>query len=142
MRVLIAVGSFLLMCAWGSAFAQSPPFEEVIIRGQASDRYNKVCLFESGGSNEPFRTEYISEIDGTYSIHVYIPDDMREHKKYLYTDMRFWGDENDDGIRDSGEPISECHFIIWVPSAETIYLKVYQGPTYEFESDEMVYDYK
>ena len=85
---------------------------------------------------------YIYEVDWLYSIDVDIPDDMRKKDDYLYTDMRFWGDKNDNGIKDPGEPISRCHFIIWIPSAKVVYMQVYKGPKYRFKSSTIEYDYK
>ena len=142
MRFLLIVisVSFIFLCSL--SLAQSPPFSRVTIAGETATMFNKVSLFESGGSKKPFKTEYISEHDGQYSIEVDIPYDMRKKDSYLFTDMRFWGDKNNNGIRDPGEPISECHFIIWVPSAQTVYMKVYKGPKYPFESSILNYNYK
>jgi hypothetical protein len=142
MRFLLIVISVLIILLCSVTLAQSPPFSTVTISGETETRFNKVCLFESGGSKEPFKTEYISQYDGQYSIDVDIPDDMRENDSYLFTDMRFWGDKNDNGIRDPGEPISECHFIIWVPSEQIVYMQVYKGPKYTFESSNLTYHYK
>jgi hypothetical protein len=124
------------------ALAQSPPFSRVTITGKIDTKFNKVCLFESGGSNKPIKTEPISKYSGEYSINVDIPYDMQKKDNYLYTDMRFWGDKNNNGIRDPGEPISECHFIIWVPSAQIVYMQIYKGPRYQFKSSILNYDYK
>ena len=132
--------SFIFLCS--VALAQSPPFSTVTIAGETATKFNKVSLFESGGSKKPFKTEYISEYDGRYSIDVDIPYDMRKKASYLFTDMRFWGDKNDNGIKDPGEPISECHFIIWVPSAQIVYMQVYKGKQYQFKSSTIKYDYK
>lgn len=142
MRVIVAIVSILIMWSCGVSFAQSPLFRKVTIKGEAKDIYNKVCLFENGRAKKPFKTEYISESYGTYSIDIDIPYDMKEKDNYLYTDMRFWGDKNENGIRDPGEPISQCHFVIWVPSANIVYLKVYKGPKYLFKASSMKYDYK
>lgn len=124
------------------SFAQSPPFSRVTITGKTDTKFNKVSLFKSGRSTQPFKTKYISEHDGHYSIDVRIPDDMRKKGSYLFTDMRFWGDKNDNGIKDPGEPISECHFIIWVPSAKTVYMQVYEGSKYLVESSVLNYHYQ
>lgn len=142
MRVIAAMITILVMCSCGISFAQSPPFRKVTIRGKTKEVYNKVCLFEKGSAKEPFKTEYISEYYGTYRIDVDIPYDMKKKDNYLYTDMRFWGDKNDNGIRDPGEPISQCHFIIWVPSSQEVYMQVYKGPKYRFKSSTIEYDYK
>ncbi len=66
---------------------------------------------------------------------------MHPHADYFYTDMRFWRDSNDNGIREPNEPISECHFIIWIPSLKKLYLQVYNGPKYEIKSPTFKYDY-
>ena len=142
MRVIVAMITMLVMCSGSVSFAQSPPFRKVTIKGKTKAIYNKVCLFEKGSAKEPFKTKYVSEYYGRYSIDVDIPYDMKKKDNYLYTDMRFWGDTNDNGIRDSGEPISQCHFIIWVPSANIVYMQVYKGQKYQFESRSMHYDYK
>lgn len=141
MRSIVAIISIMVMCSFGVSFAQSPPFRKVTIEGKAKGIYNKVCLFENGGASVPFKTEYISDYDGTYSIDIDIPNDMKRKGNYFYTDMRFWGDKNENGIRDPGEPISECHFIIWVPLANIVYLQVYEGPKYRFKTSSMKYDY-
>lgn len=141
MRPLSVAVIILIVSFYNSATAQSPPFSTVTIRGEVSEIYDKVCLFESGGSKEPFKTEYISPYDGEYSIDIEVPYDMREKDDYLYTDMRFWGDKNENGIRDKGEPISECHFIIWVPSAEIIYMQIYKGSKHRFNSSTLEYNY-
>jgi hypothetical protein len=131
-----------IMFICNMALAQSPPFSSITIFGETIDLYNKVSLFEKGSSKTPFKTEYISSYDGKYSIEVDIPDDMRRHDDYLYTDMRFWNDKNDNGRRDPGEPISQCHFIIWIPSYNKILFQVYKGPKYEIDSSHFRYDYK
>ena len=141
MRLLLVVISVSVIFWFSVALAQSPPFSTVTIEGETETKFNKVSLFESGGSKEPFKTSYIS-YDGQYSIDVDIPYDMRKKDSYLFTDMRFWGDNNDNGIRDPGEPISECHFIIWEPSAHIVYMQVYKGPTHPFEYSLLNYHYK
>jgi hypothetical protein len=135
-----AIVSAIFVC--NIALAQSPPFSTITISGQAKDIFNKVSLFEKGSSKTPFKTEYISSYDGEYSIDVDIPDDMRKKGNYFYTDMRFWKDKNDNGRKDPGEPISQCHFIIWVPSYDKIFFQVYKGPKYEIDSSNFKYDYK
>ena len=142
MRIIVVAIAFSFMYSCSLSFAQSPPFSKVTIKGEAKAVYNKVSLFEKGSSKEPFKTEYISEYYGTYSIDVNIPYDMRKKDNYSYTDMRFWRDKNHNGIKDPGEPISACHFIIWVPSAKVVYMQVYKGPKYQFKSSILEYDYK
>ena len=141
MRVLFVriTLTVILLCSVSSA--QSPPFRKVTIAGKTKADYNKVSLFKSGSSKRPTKTKYISQRDGKYSIDVNIPNDMRKKNDYLYTDMRFWGDKNNNGIKDPGEPISECHFIIWVPSAQIVYLQVYKGAKYKLKSPLMEYNY-
>ena len=142
MRFLLVALNILAILLCNVALAQSPPFSTVTITGETNTQFNKVCLFQSGGSKEPFKTEYISEHDGTYSIDVDIPFDMLEKDDYFFTDMRFWGDKNDNGMRDPGEPISECHFIIWVPSAQLVYMQIYKGAQHQFKSAILNYNYK
>jgi len=142
MRLVLTVITVLVVFFCSLSSAQSPPFRTATITGETKDIYNKVSLFEKGSSKEPLKTEYISERDKAYSIDVNIPYDMRKKDNYFYTDMRFWGDKNDNGIKDPGEPISACHFIIWVPSAQVVYMQVYKGPKYQFRSSTIEYDYK
>ena len=132
--------SVIFFC--NAALAQSPPFSTITITGETKDIFNKVSLFKKGSSKTPFKTEYISSYDGKYRIDVNIPDDMRKKGNYLYTDMRFWKDKNDNGINDPDESISRCHFIIWIPSIKKVYLQVYKGPKYEIKSSTFKYDYK
>ena len=121
---------------------QSPPFKTATIAGKTKGPYNRVSLFEKGSSKTPFKTEKISEPDKAYRIVVNIPKDMRQKDDYFYTDMRFWEDKNDNGIKDSGEHISECHFIIWIPSSKVVYLKIYKAKRYKFRKPFIEYDYK
>jgi hypothetical protein len=67
---------------------------------------------------------------------------MRKKDNYLFTDIRFWGDKNDNGIKDPREPISECHFIILVPPAHIVYMQVYKGTKYSFDYYTLTYHYK
>jgi len=122
--------------------AQSPPFSTITISGTTDDIYDKVSLFESGSSKIPIKTEDVSSGDGNFSIAVDIQKDMRQKGDYFYTDMRFWQDENSNGTKDSGEKRSECHFIIWVPASNKVYLQVYKGPKYEIDSSLFEYNYK
>ena len=142
MRKIIVVTSLSIVFLSGVSFATSPPFRTVTIMGKTDTIYNKVSLFDGGPSKKPLKTAYISDRDRTYRIDVRIPDDMRKKDNYLYADMRFWEDKNADGIKDPGEPISEGHFIIWVPSGQIVYMQVYKGPKYRFKSSTMAYDYK
>jgi hypothetical protein len=121
---------------------QVPPFKTVTIAGKTKSPYNRVSLFEKGSSKTPFKTETIAESDKAYRIVVNIPKDMLKKDDYFYTDMRFWEDKNDNSIKDSGESISKCHFIIWVPSSEAVYLKIYKGKRYKFRKPSIEYNYK
>lgn len=121
--------------------AQSPPFSAITISGKTKSTFNKVSLFESGSARTPIKSENVSSWDGGYSITIDIRNDMRGRDNYYYTDMRFWNDQNSNGVRDSGEPISQCHFIMWLPPANKLYLQVYQGPRYEITSSSFKYDY-
>lgn len=140
MRLYFYVVLTSVMLFNSTALAQSPPFSTITITGETKNIFNKVCLFEKGSSKTPFKTEYISS-NGKYSIDIEIPGDMHQYGDYFYTDMRFWRDSNDNGIREPHEPISECHFIIWIPSVKKLYLQVYNGPKYEIKSSPFKYDY-
>lgn len=142
MRYLLIMIVLLALFSGSPTRAQSPPFSSVTITGKAETKFNKVCLFEKGGSKTPFKTKFISKYNGRYSIDVKIPGDMLEKGNYYYTDMRFWNDKNSNNMRDPGEAISQCHFIIWQPANGTVYMQVYKGPRVPFESSVLDYDYK
>jgi len=133
------ISATIMFCS--VVFAQSPPFSTITISGKTKSTFTKVSLFESGSARAPIKSENISSWDGGYSMTIDIRNDMRGKGDYYYTDMRFWHDKNSNGARDPGEPISECHFIMWFPAANKIYLQVYQGPRYEITSSSFKYDY-
>lgn len=130
--------SLIFFCS--AAWSQSPSFTILTISGTTKEFYNKVSLFEKDSPDVPFKSEYTS--DGTYRIDIQIPEDLTEYQDHLFTDMRFWGDRNDNDVKDSGEPISESHFIMWVPKQNKLYFKVYKGPQIEINSSEFEYDYQ
>lgn len=142
MRFLIIISSFWVILSYSEALAQTPSFEFITITGTTDTKFNRVSLFENGSSISPLKTDYVSEYSGEYSINIEIPTDMSEKDKYFFTDMRFWNDKNDNNIKDSGEYASECHFIMWVPSANKIYMQVYQGERYPIESSVHYYNYQ
>ena len=84
----------------------------------------------------------VEVLNGQYSINIDIPSDMRKKNNYYSADMRFWGDKNNNGIKDKGEPRIACHFIMWGPSAKQVSLKVYEGKKYTIDSPYFNYDYK
>ena len=131
--------SGVLIC--GTALAQNPPFSSVTITGKTADVYNKVCLLKGGSEKIPLRTVSISDYDHKYRLAIRIPTDMVHKGDYYSTDMRFLGDNNRNGKIDPGEPLSCCHFIIWVPATNALYMQVYEGPTYPFASSTLEYDY-
>ena len=123
-------------------FASSPPFDSLTIYGNANTKYNKVALFENGSSTTPYKAEEVVYFNGEYSITIDIPSDMKKKKDYYSTDLRFWGDINENGIKDKGDTFSQCHFIIWVPSTNKIYLQVYKGEKYTIDTAYFKYYYK
>jgi len=133
------ISVFLL---WNGAFAQSPPFPTLTVYGTTKEKYDKVSLFGAGSSKRPLKSEYVTAYNSEYTIDVDIPEDMRKHKDYYYTDMRFWGDKNNNDVIDPGEEISEIHFIIWVPAEGKVLLKVYDGDQFEITSSEFEYNYE
>lgn len=140
MRYLIlALSVFFLFC--NTSAAQSPPFSTITVSGTVSGPYDRVSLFESGESKTPLKTECIDPKTRQYSIDINIPDDMRQYKNFMFTDMRFWKDTNDNGVKDPYEPRSECHFIEWYPNSGKLYMQVYQGPRYEITSQDFTYNY-
>ena len=135
-----AIISVFLFC--NGAIAQSPPFTTVTIFGTTKESYDKVSLFGKGSARNPFKSEYVTDYHSEYSIDVDIPEDMIQHKGYFFTDMRFWGDKNNNDVLDPGEPISECHFIIWVPAEKKVFLKVCGGKQYEITSPKFEFNEK
>jgi len=138
---LLTVVAVLAILFSGYAFAQSPPYSSITITGETEDVFNKVCLFKSGGAKIPLKTGYLSSYDGSYRMKISIPSDMVERDNYYFTDMRFWGDDNSNNKRDSGEMISACHFIIWVPDTQELFMQIYQGEKIPIESSTLEYDY-
>lgn len=138
--LLTAACFALILC--GRALAQSPPFPLVTVTGETDPRFNKVSLFESGGATIPLKSATVSEAGGQYSIDVNIPEDMRQKGQYYFTDMLFWNDGNGNDVRDPGEPTSECHFIMWVPGNNSLYMQVYEGEKYPIESAIFYYHYQ
>ena len=82
------------------------------------------------------------DIEKMFIADVNLTRDMRQKDNYFFTDMRFWHDENSNGIKDSGEKRSKCHFIIWIPASNRVYLQVYKGPKYEITSSFFEYIYE
>ncbi len=140
-RAFPTIGVLIALIISNLALAQSPSIKNLTIKGKTLSTFNRVALFEGGGSKRPFKVKSVSST-GKYSIIVSIPSDMRQKKDYLYTDMRFWNDKNGNRIKDSGEPISECHFIIYVPSIDRLYLQVYKGDRFDIDSSVFVYNYR
>ena len=139
MKLLSLLVPCFLFCFSNLASARLPPFNAVTISGTTPTAFNKVSLFESGGTELPFTTEMIS--DGKYSITISIPSDMKNRGDHFLTDMRFWNDTNENGFLDDSEPRSQCHFIIWVPSADLVYMQIYKGARHIFKSSAFQYNY-
>ena len=138
----VLMASVLVLCLGSESSAQSPPFPMVTVTGKTAARFNRVSLFASGGLTVPIKTEDISAPDRHYSIQVNIPADMHGKDSYFFTDMRFWGDTNGNGVKDPDEPLSQCHFIIWSPAAHRFYMQVYQGKRYPIKTSVLNYDYE
>ena len=136
--------SLIVLCSWillsTNALAQSPPLKRITISGDTTSDFNMVSLFEGGDSVEPIKTQEIS--GGHYSIDVKIPDDMNKKDNYYSTDMRFWNDKNQNGIKDNDELASQCHFIVWIPALNQIYMQVYEGKRYPIKYSNFYYQYK
>lgn len=141
MRYLVLVTATILLSC-NLAADQSPPFSTIRISGKVEGPYDRVSLFASGRSKTPIKTEPVSPVGGQYTIDVSMLNDMRKNDDYRFTDMRFWKDTNGNGIKDPGEPISQCHFIMWFPAKGKVYLQVYDGPRYEIASQAFTYNYK
>jgi len=136
----IYVVLFLLIVIPIQTSAQSPPFNLLEIKGKTNDKFNRIALFNSGRDVRPYKTSYVTS--GEYSIKIKIPQDMNDKGKYYITDMRFWGDINDNGKVDSGEPKSQCHFIIWEIRSNKITMQIYKGPELEIPKSTFEYNYK
>ena len=140
----IVLTACMTLFLWSSlVFAESnqPPFDSVIIYGKTAQKFNSVSLFESGRSKKPHKTAKILS-GGKYSISIRIPKDMRKRDSKYLTDMRFWNDANNNGIKDQGEAISQCHFIIWHPEYNKVIMKIYKGPTHEINLSNFKYDWQ
>ena len=120
--------------------AQGPPFNRLEIKGKTNEKFNRVSLFNSGRDIRPYKTSYVTS--GMYSLKIQIPQDMNDKGKYYITDMRFWGDINDNGEVDSGEPKSQCHFIIWDIESNKVTMQVYKGPELEIPKSIFEYNYE
>jgi hypothetical protein len=143
LRFLLISLCTLILFLSSNALAQTPPLKFITISGNTDTKFNKVSLFEGGASVEPLKTQEISEYSGgQYSINVDIPADMKKKENYYFTDMRFWNDKNQNGSKDSNEPASECHFIMWVPALNKIYMQVYEGEKYPIEYSNFYYQYR
>lgn len=143
MRLLPILFFFLLSIHCENTFAQSPPLQLITVRGNTDTKFNRVSLFEGGSSTIPFKTQEISKYSGgDYQIDIDIPNDLKMKKNYYFTDLRFWNDKNQNNVKDSDEVASECHFIIWSPSQNKIYMQVYKGEKYPIEYSTFYYNYK
>ena len=140
MKFLSLLVALFFFCLASAVSASSPPFRTVTISGTTPAGFTKVSLFEGGGTELPYKTEAIS--DGKYSMTISIPSEMKNMGDHFFTDMRFWSDTNQDGFLDDNEPRSQCHFIIWLPSASLVYLEIYKGARHIFNSAEFQYNYK
>lgn len=140
MRYLPVILSAIIVFV-GNSYASSPPFDSVTIFGKTNTKYNKVALFEGGGSTKPYKTEDVVYFNGQYRISIDIPADMQKREDYYSADMRFWGDTNGNGIKDEGDSVSACHFLIWVPSTNEIFLQVYKGEKIKIDSAFFKYYY-
>lgn len=135
-------GVFSSLLFINAAFAQYPPFSAVTIIGKTKPGYyNRVSLFKNGAAKRPIKTSNVSK-DGTYNISISIPADMHYKNGYYVTDMRFWKDENLNGIKDDDETwYSACHFVGWMPSKRQVFMQVYNGGMYKITSRNFTYNY-
>lgn len=122
------------------AFCKQQSISSVTISGTAKENFEVVALFEDGKSVKPIRYVHIDPTARQYSITIAIPGDMRTNGNIYFIDMRFWKDVNGNGIREHGEPLSQCHFIIWDPKTNEVYMQVYKGSKYPMSSNSLKYD--
>ena len=120
--------------------AQGPPFSNLEIKGKTNEKFNRVSLFNSGSDVSPYKTSYVTS--GWYSLKINVPQDMHDKGQYYITDMRFWGDINDNGKVDYGEPKSQCHFIIWEIRSNKIIMQIYKGPELEIPTSTFEYNFE
>ncbi|WP_153306460.1 hypothetical protein [Desulfogranum japonicum] len=59
------------------AATNRPPFSSVTIYGKTDSKFNRVSLFQSGGSTKPYKTVNVKS-NGSYSIKINIPKDMKK----------------------------------------------------------------
>lgn len=137
---LTAIFTSMLIFCEKEAIAQAPPFSSITISGIAKRSYNKVGFFRDGSATVPMKTASVSTDTGRYNISINIPGDMIQYKGYYMIDMRFWKDDNSNGIKELSEQRSPCHFIIWYPQRKKVYLEVYNGPTHEITSSNFAYN--
>ena len=121
-------------------FAQGPPFKNLVIEGKADEKYTYTSLFLSGKDVRPYKTSNVNS--GWYSLQIKIPQDMQDKGTYYIADMRFWGDSNNNGKVDTGEPKSQCHFIIWEIRSNKITMQIYKGPELEITKSTFEYNYE
>lgn len=121
-------------------FAQAPPFKSLVIKGVTDSKFTYTSLFRSGKDVRPYKTS--NNNSGWYHLKINIPQDMNDKGSYYVTDMRFWGDKNNNGKYDSGEPRSQCHFITWDKQTNKVMMQVYDGPEYEIKKSSFKYDYE
>jgi hypothetical protein len=137
----VTLAILAVLCFASTVPAQSPLFDSIVITGEAGTDYDRVSLFENGSSETPLKTEDVSS-DGSYRIEIRIPEVMQNKGAYYITDMRFWKDANDNGIRDEGDSFSQCHFVRWIPRTGKISFEIYGGAHKEITSSRFTYDLK
>jgi|COG998Drversion2_1049125.scaffolds.fasta_scaffold607953_1 hypothetical protein len=136
----VFVALLFLLVNLNETSAKGPPFKSLEIKGKTDEKFNYVSLFRSGKDTRPYKMSIVNS--GWYSLKIKIPQDMTDKGKYYITDMRFWGDTNNNGEVDSGEPRSQCHFIIWDKKSNKIIMQVYDGPEYEITKSTFQYKHE
>jgi hypothetical protein len=140
--ILFLAGIILLcFCSYSFAASKKPPFASVTIYGKTDNKFNKVSLFKSGGDTKPYKTIKIDS-NGKYSMNIRIPQDMIKKEGYYLSDMRFWNDGNNNQVKDEGESISQCHFVMWYPDYNKVVMQVYQVETFEINTSELSYNWQ
>lgn len=118
----------------------TPPYSSITITGLAKPPHSNVGLFKNGQSSEPIKTEKVDSNSHKYSIKIDILKDMAFDQGVYVVDMRFWEDANSNGLREKSEFRSACHFVVWDPSNNKVYMEVYNGSKYEINFEMLSYN--
>jgi hypothetical protein len=96
--------------------------------------FNRVGIFTGSSAIIPYEAASVSTADGSYEIHIGIPDELNTSDSTTYTaDMRFYAEENFATCH------SQCHFLTYSAATGVLQLQVYGGSTYDITGTEYNY---